>query len=365
MMKRTLAALLAAMAAALPASAAWDLWDDFKSVGTEHGRVVDYSDARRITTSEGQSYGLFFALVAGDREAFAGMADWTEKNLSGGDITKTLPSWLWGSIRADRWGVIDTNNAVDSDMWIAYAFLEAGRLWKNETYAAKGRAMMALLKHEVRTVDGLGSVLLPGRAGFEKDGIVKLNPSYYPLFILRRFALEDPFWETVFDGSLRALIRSAPSGIAPDWARFDAHGRLVPPADEDCEIGSYNAIRTYLWAGMMSPEDPARRVLRRHFEPMLEATRAINMPPDKVSSVTLRVNGAGPVSFGACVLPLLEKGKTASLIRTVLAGTPVTRDRYYGNVLTLFGLGFDSGRFAFDRDGRLMLPSEGQQGEGR
>ena len=75
MMKRTLAALLAAMAAALPASAAWDLWDDFKSVGTEHGRVVDYSDARRITTSEGQSYGLFFALVAGDREAFAGMAD--------------------------------------------------------------------------------------------------------------------------------------------------------------------------------------------------------------------------------------------------------------------------------------------------
>lgn len=354
--RQSAVALMVSLAAASSAFAGWDLWDDFKSVSLDGARVVDYSDSRAITTSEGQSYALFFALVADDRESFDRLADWTEKNLSKGDITKTLPTWLWGALRNGRWGVIDSNNAVDSDMWIAYAFLEAGRLWQDEGYTAKGRAMLALLKREVRMVDSLGSVLLPGRVGFERDGVVKLNPSYYPLFILRRFALEDPFWETVFDGSLRALIRSSPSGIAPDWSRFDARGRLVAPADEDCEIGSYNAIRTYLWAGMMSHEDPARRVLRRQFEPMLEATRAINMPPEKISSVTLKVNGAGPASFGACVLPLLERGKTASFIRTVLAGTPVKRDSYYSNVLTLFGLGFDAGRFAFDRDGRLLLP---------
>jgi endoglucanase len=29
--------------------------------------VIDPSDARKITTSEGQSYGLFFALAANDR----------------------------------------------------------------------------------------------------------------------------------------------------------------------------------------------------------------------------------------------------------------------------------------------------------
>ena len=42
--------------------------------------------------------------------------------------------------------------------------------------------MLELLKKEVRTVDGLGNVILPGRVGFEKNGLVKLNPSYYPLF---------------------------------------------------------------------------------------------------------------------------------------------------------------------------------------
>ena len=45
------------------------------------GRVVDYSDAKLITTSEGQSYGMFFALVANDRESFDKIFAWSEKNL--------------------------------------------------------------------------------------------------------------------------------------------------------------------------------------------------------------------------------------------------------------------------------------------
>ncbi len=38
------------------AFAAWPLWDEFKASNlTEEGRVVDYSDPKLITTSEGQS----------------------------------------------------------------------------------------------------------------------------------------------------------------------------------------------------------------------------------------------------------------------------------------------------------------------
>ena len=206
------------LAAGLPAHA-WDLWDDFKAASIENARVVDRSDERRITTSEGQSYALFFALAADDRAAFDQLLVWTEKNLAGGDLTKTLPSWLWGEDKASKsWKVLDTNNAADSDMWIAYDLLEAGRLWKNDGYTAKGRAMLELLKKEVRTVEHLGDVILPGRVGFEKNGLVKLNPSYYPLFILKRFALEDAYWQKVYEGSLRMLVRSAPSGYAPEWA---------------------------------------------------------------------------------------------------------------------------------------------------
>ncbi|MDW1913036.1 glycosyl hydrolase family 8, partial [Vibrio sp. 707] len=34
----------------------WPQWETFKSVYMEQGRVVDGSDKRMITTSEGQSY---------------------------------------------------------------------------------------------------------------------------------------------------------------------------------------------------------------------------------------------------------------------------------------------------------------------
>ena len=363
-MKKTILMSAFALAFALqslPANA-WKLWDEFKAANIEVARVVDYSDSRRITTSEGQSYALFFALVANDRTAFKAISDWTEKNLSSGDITKTLPSWLWGQTRPgdkNAWGVIDTNNAADSDMWIAWCYLEAGRLWGMKEYAEKGRAMLALLKKEVRDVENLGKVILPGRVGFEdKNGTVKLNPSDYPLFILKRFALEDAWWTDVYDGSLRMLLRSAPSGLAPEWARFTNQGRLVVPDETDYTEGSYNAIRTYMWAGMMSPEDPGRAPLVKRFEPMVDWTRKLNFPPEKVNVVTGDAQSPGPAYFGACLLSLLGNDRTAGLIRTVLVEEGVNKDRYYGNVLVLYGLGFDEGRFLFDRDGRLVIRME-------
>jgi len=161
------AALACAFCSASSAMAAWPVWDEFRNDALDNGRVVDKSDDRKVTTSEGQSYAMFFALVTNDQVTFDGLAAWTADNLSGGDLTKTLPAWLWGRGRGDKWGILDTNNATDSDMWIAWCFLEAGRLWKSEEYTKKGMAMLELLKKEVRTVDNLGSVVLPGRVGFE------------------------------------------------------------------------------------------------------------------------------------------------------------------------------------------------------
>lgn len=360
MMKLKALAMAALLAVSIPASAAWNLWDQFKSIDglDASGRIIDRSDDRKITTSEGQSYCMFFALVAGDRESFDRMAAWMENNLAKGDVGKTLPMWLWGRRKDGAWGVIDTNNAADSDMWIAYDFLEAGRIWNEPKYTEKGRAMMKLIRTQVRSVANLGDVILPGRVGFEKEGTVVLNPSYYPLFILKRFALEDPSWKSVYEGSLRSLVRSSPSGIAPDWARFDKNGRLMKPEGEDYELGSYNAIRTYLWAGMMSKQDPAYAQLASLYRPMVRLTERLNMPPEKVNVVTLEVNHPGNAGFGACLLPMLGNSRTAGLIRTVLAAEPVSRDSYYTNMLSLFGLGYDSGRFAFDRDGRVILPAE-------
>lgn len=355
----TCAALLGA---ALRPACAWDLWERFAATDMDGDRVVDASDARQITTSEGQSYALFFALVANDRPAFDRLLAWTENNLAGGDITKRLPAWLWGRQRG--WGVIDSNNATDSDLWIAWCLLEAGRLWEEPAYTAKARGMMALLlSNETRDVAGLGPVVLPGHAGFEEGRgearVVKLNPSYAPVFLLKRLALEDPAWKPVAEAAPAMIVRASPSGFAPEWARFTAAGRLVRPEGEDFTDGSYNAIRTYLWAGMTSPADPSRALLLNHFRPMIEATQALNLPPRHVNALTGETGEAGPDYFGACLLPALRGGspeevRTAAWLRTVLSAAPVVKDRYYGNVLTLFGLGFDGGRFAFDDEGRLV-----------
>ncbi|WP_430869785.1 glycosyl hydrolase family 8 [Cupriavidus basilensis] len=63
-----------AMAAATVASGAatcpWPDWKDFRrNTISAEGRVVDASSEQRVTVSEGQAYGLFFALVAGPARA--------------------------------------------------------------------------------------------------------------------------------------------------------------------------------------------------------------------------------------------------------------------------------------------------------
>lgn len=358
MIKRVLLSTILAGALATSAQA-WTAWNTFKHEQYEAGRVIDFNDDRLITTSEGQSYSLFFALVAGDKAAFESLLTWTETHLSKGNLTKTLPAWLWGS--QPQPGVIDSNNAVDSDMWIAYCLLEAARLWNRPDYHQKAMALLDLLKTQVREIPSIGKVLLPGQYGFDKEDAVTLNPSYYPLFLLRRFAVEDAYWNPVFDGCLRATLRSAPNGFAPDWVTFAKDGSIASSTDP---VGSYNAIRVYLWAGMMAKSDPIRARLKAYFAPMIRLTESMNVPAEKVDVIGARANGPGSLGFAACLLPLMDDNRQAALIRTYLNASPIVKENYYRNVLTLFGMGFDQREFAFDRNGFVYFPKSMKK-EGR
>ena len=86
-----LAGTMSALLMMADRAAAWPMWDSFKAVNIDKNyRVIDYSDSRAITTSEGQSYAMFFALVADDRETFAKLLHWTEANLSAGDMLTSV-----------------------------------------------------------------------------------------------------------------------------------------------------------------------------------------------------------------------------------------------------------------------------------
>lgn len=146
----------------------WPIWEKFKQYYiSSDGRVIDPQLPERKTTSEGQSYGLFFALVAQDQPMFDKLLRWTEQNLAAGDLTKHLPSWAWGQNIQKKWGILDSNSAADSDLWIAYDLLEAGRLWNKQQYDSLGKKLLQrILKEEVIKIPGLGLMVLPGKIGF-------------------------------------------------------------------------------------------------------------------------------------------------------------------------------------------------------
>lgn len=351
------------LALALPAAAApdaaWPAWERFAAARiSDDGRVVDASDPRHITTSEGQSYALFFALVADDRDAFQRLLDWTQNNLARGDLGATLPAWLWGHDEDERWGVLDANSAADADLWLAYTLLEAGRLWQRRDYRVLGTRLAAhIAAEEIADLPGFGRMLLPGRSGFVGDATWRVNPSYVPPQLLARLAALGAPWPAVAANVPRLLVATSPQGLAPDWAAW--HTGAGWQADpEHGSVGDYDAIRVYLWLGMLAEDAPMREALLAHFAPMRALVRHRGIP-ERVDALSGEASGHGNVGFAAALLPFLaaSPGAETPLAETQrqrLADDPPADDAYYSQVLALFGRGWDEGRYRFTADGYLQ-----------
>jgi endoglucanase len=339
----------------------WPQWQQFKRLYlSEDGRVIDASTPQAITVSEGQGYALTFALVADDAAAFAKILSWTRDNLAGGDLGRSLPAWKWGRAEDGKWGVLDPNSAADADLWMTYALAEAGALWHEPAYAQLAHAMSALaLREDVALVPGLGATLLPGPRGFVSDQTWRLNASYVPIQVLRALAHygDESLWSAVLESSRRVILASAPHGYAADWISYRASdGFAADPVTGG--VGSYNAIRVYLWAGMLADDDPAAAPLAQQLEPM--AARAVReAPPESIDTVSLEMQGQGSVGFMAALLPLLVHFKLTAAAQAYRARIDAEslkdKAHYYSDVLTLFGLGWLDGRYRFDRHGDLRV----------
>ncbi len=329
------------------------------------GRVIDYSTPTQQTTSEGQSYGLFFALVANDRATFDRLLNWTRANLAANQFDPQnlrLPAWLWGRKAEGSYGVLDPNSASDSDLWIAYDLLQAGRLWHEPAYTQLGQALAArIVRDETTSLPGVGPMLLPGPQGFRDGGVTRLNPSYLPLPVLRALAHELPNgpWAKLAESAYKLVKTTSPQGFAPDWAAWQNGQFVVDPKNGD--IGSYDAIRVYLWAGLASPADPLAKPWLAALGGMRAKVEQNGYPPEKVSSTNGTASGEGPLSYWGALAPYFKALGDAhglGLARTHLAaldaGVPGREPVYYDRVLGLFGTGFVDGRYRFDESGRLV-----------
>jgi endo-1,4-beta-D-glucanase Y len=358
----------------------WQLWQSYSSrfIDPASGRVFD-PNGDQHTTSEGQAYTMFFALAANDRTTFDRVLTWTEANLAQNDLAVHLPAWLWGENKAGQWGILDTNSASDADTWIAYSLVEAGRLWNSPADANLGRAMLGLIaKKEVVDLPGFGPMLLPGPAGFQRGNNWILNPSYLPVFLFERFAVVDPSgpWHEIALNIPRLLEQSSRHGYAMDWVEYvpgdgfypeanpDAQGQNSPLDDQPC--GSYDAIRVYLWAGMLNREDLARAAILNAVPAMSVYLSDHDAPPEKVDQDGIPGEKTGPVGFSAAVLPYLRafpdlsRSMARQMIRLdvekdALTGLYGKEKAYYDQSLSLFATGFLEARFRYGPAGELHV----------
>lgn len=339
----------------------WPAWEAFAQRFIQaDGRVIDLGDNAK-STSEGQSYALFFALVANQPERFDTLLRWTSDNLADGQLGARLPAWHWGRRDDGHWGVKDANAASDADLWIAYALLEAARLWRQPRHAERGHRLLAeIARQEVAQAGRAGTVLLSGPVGFVLGpDRWRINPSYTPGFLLRYLALADPPgpWQSIHDSQTRLAPQLFPAGIAPDNVVVDADGRVLPDT-EAAPSASYDGIRVYLWAGMSGADGQA---LVARLAPYAALTRGLGRPPEKVDpgSGVVRASGYSPIGFSGALLPFLDAlgdahGLARELGRVRAAAAQPGTGLYYDQVLILFGLGWHDGHYRFDAQGRLQ-----------
>src|SRR3990167_9224465 len=296
-------------------TAEWPYWQRFAQHWVQpDGRVLESSLEKNHSTSEGQSYALFFALVANDQARFETIWRWSRENLMGNAPQTTLPAWLWGQGKDGVWKVQDANSASDADLWFVYALLEGARLWQKPQYRDDALNLLAQIKkQEITELPGLGAVLLPGPIGFSHIGhLWRINPSYQPLPLMRRLAAVDPKgpWNAIAAHTATLQNEAGAHGFAADWIGYRAvsdSAGLFASDPMKGDSGSYDAIRVYLWAGMTHPKDPLAKPLLASLHGMARATAA-----------------TVPAPF------------------------------YYDYMLSLFGLGWADQYYQFAADGRLQ-----------
>ena len=354
----------------------WPLWQQYRAKFIDgSGRVIDHSAGEK-TTSEGIAYAMFFALVSNDRGTFDKALRWTEDNLAGGDLTARLPSWNWGKSPEGQWTILDAHSASDADLWMAYDLIEGGRLWHDDRLTKLGDVMLDRIAHsEIALSQTLGTVVLPGPAGFQpQPNTLVLNPSYAPPQVLARLKDEQPAgpWGAVLDALPGLIGAAAPNGFVMDWI---SSGATNAPSATPAElatgktgltpVGSYEAIRVYLWLGLADKGTPGVQQSLQYCNGMGHYMQGNLTPPLQIDSTGKVLNPDGTVGFSAAIIPFLtvtgRKNEAQAQATRLQASVDTATGlyghsaEYYDQNLALFSTGWSEGRFRFDREGRLKL----------
>ncbi len=299
------------------------LWSDFKSrFVSETGRVIDYANGA-ISHSEGQGYGMLFAVAANDRIAFDRIWSWTRANLMVRD--DELIAWRWEP--STRPAIADINDAADGDILVAWALTEAAEYWGDLSYRVAARRIAVEVGRKLVLLgDKRGPLLLPAVAGFaaeaRPDGPI-LNLSYwvFPAFERLPKVAPEVDWDGLIHSGLRLVeaARFGPSRLPSDWV--SAHDEALQPASGFRRAFSYNALRIPLYMAMAGVGE------REQYAPFV----AVWANGQTVAEVDVDSGAAGPAFVGRGYAAIAELTRCV-VDKVKLPGdfyTPATSDNYY------------------------------------
>ena len=203
-----------------------------------------------VSHSEGQGYGMLLAVAMDDKQTFEKIWQWTRSNLQ----VRRDQLFMWRRRPKVPVAQEDRNNATDGDILIAWALLEGASRWPSAP-SLKQQATLILsdIKAQLIRQWRHQPVLLPGVQGFEHDGVITINLSYWVFPAFKRFSEEDPdpIWRQLTESGLQ-LLEEARFGrwqLPPDWLALK--DKPVLP-DRHPPVFGYNAVRIPLylfWAG--------------------------------------------------------------------------------------------------------------------
>jgi endoglucanase len=188
------------------------------------GRVARI-DQGNDTVSEGQSYALLLAEVAGDDAATSRVWQWTAAHLQRPDGLLSAHSTADGSVD-------DLNSATDADLVTAWALLRDQGPVAAAHHDAGRRLAAAVVDHEtVTTADGR---FLLAAGNWATGTPATLNPSYWALPAIQDLArlTGDTRWTQLAATSVTVVDELTRHGaeLPPDWARVDGAVVSATPA---------------------------------------------------------------------------------------------------------------------------------------
>ncbi len=232
-------------------------WQLYKTLFiSEKGRVIDTGNQNN-SHSEGQGWGMLFAVKNNDRSSFDQIWRWTQENLQ--IRQDPLFVWKWDANQPED-HTPDNNNATDGDLYIAWALLRAGKRWGRSEYTDAAKEILQCVREKmIRHYAGM-TVLLPGEKGFIREDHLLLNLSYWIFPALGEFDQidPDPVWQALHESGIK-LIHQAQFGqwkLPSDWIELTSTGEIRLSEDFPPRF-SYDAIRvplSLLWAQVADRE---------------------------------------------------------------------------------------------------------------